>query len=249
MGEITKLEDVAVYEVISPSNNDIYNMVKTYGGNPVFGMQCNMEELTISGALGDQYEELVTINYAQMDMAHWEMKYFFMFMFHVHIKTNEMFGEWFMSDEFDMAVMKDAMFYYDYEFEMKSQEAINMINEMRGEKCGMTIAEYHEHMGLTFKNTMERMVMEKVNKEIQLMETYETWAMSDSDLNSYAQVFCNKYHDGMVQWHQDQVDAVNTWFIGMRQWHKDMADEIYADLLDKQKLMQHKLIILHWSRI
>lgn len=253
--ESESVEDIAIYKVISPSSTDIFNMVETYGGNPVFGMQCNMEELTISGALGDQYEELVVINYAQMDMAHWEMKYFFMFMFHVHMKTNEMVGEWFMSDEFDMAVMKDAMFYYDYEFEMKSQEAINMINEMRGEKCGMTIAEYHEHMGLTFKNTMERMVMGKVNKEIQFMETYETelmemnwfswedhmmimglWEtfepvpMSDSDLNSFAQVFCNKYHDGMVQWHQDQIDAVSTWFIGMRQWHKDMADEIYDRL-------------------
>lgn len=259
--EMENLEDIAIYEVIAPSQTEIYNMVETYGGSPVFGMQCNMEELTISGALGDQYEELVVINYEQMNMAHWEMKYFFMFMVHVQMKTNEMIGEWFMSEDYDMSVMKDAMFYYDNEFEMKSQEGINMINDMREQKCDMTIAEYHEHMGLTFKNTMERMVMEKVNKELQFMQTYETqlmemcwfswedhmmvmemWEafepvpMSDSDINSFAQLCCNKYHDGMVEWHQHQIDAVNAWFIGMRQWHKDMADEIYDRLARQDEI-------------
>merc|ERR1712110_657522 len=227
--EMENLEDIAVYEVIAPSQTEIYNMVKTYGGNPVFGMQCNMEELTISGALGDQYEELVVIDYEQMKMAKWEMKYFFMFMVHVQMKTNEMIGEWFMSEDYDMSVMKDAMFYYDNEFEMKSQEGINMINDMREQKCDMTIAEYHEHMGLTFKNTMERMVME-------MWGAFEPVPMSDSDINSFAQLCCNKYHDGMVEWHQNQIDAVNAWFIGMRQWHKDMADEIYDRLARQDEI-------------
>jgi len=52
--EPENLEDFAIYEVVSPSNQDnFYSMVHTYGGAPVAGVQCNMQEMTISGILGE----------------------------------------------------------------------------------------------------------------------------------------------------------------------------------------------------
>jgi len=260
--EPENLEDFAIYEVVSPSNQDnFYSMVHTYGGAPVAGVQCNMQEMTISGILGENYEELVTINYEQMMTAHWETKYFFMFMFHVQMKVNEMFGEWMMSEEFDMNMMKDGMFYYDKEFELKGQETINTINMMRDAKCGMTVDEYYLHMGFDFKNSMDAMVKAYLSKEVLFMMTYErelmemnmfSWEahmkvmemwnafeyvpLSDADLNVFAEQFCNKYHDHMVDWHQMQIDSVNEWFTGMRQWHKNMADEIYDRLARQDEI-------------
>merc|ERR1711988_1800838 len=186
-----------------------------------------MQEMTISGTLGENYEELVTINYEQMMTAHWETKYFFMFMFHVQMKVNEMFGEWMMSEEFDMNMMKDGMFYYDKEFELKGQETINTINMMRDAKCGMTVDEYYLHMGFDFKNSMDAMVKSYLSKEVLFMMTYEQQLM---EMNMFS------WDDHMIDWHQMQIDSVNEWFTGMRQWHKNMADEIYDRLARQDEI-------------
>jgi len=262
--EMKQLEDIASYKIISPNGENFVQVVDTYGGAPVFGLECNRETLTISGDLEEGYEKLMEVNYEQMNRHQWEVKYFFMYMFHVQMKINEMIGEWFMSEDFNMDEVHDSVFYYDYEFAMKKNSEIEMINDWRSMKCGKTIAELHAEMGITFFGAMKKCVNNKVSKELQFMNVYEaelmqmsffSWEdhmqvmelwnsfteekMNKAEINQLLGETCEKHFDYMVEFHRGQAQSVTEMWQAMRDKMTMMATKVF-DMVNREDEIHQK---------